>query len=100
MYVNLVILGAFVFIYSITCGRLERTPVNGAVLFMAFGLASIVLAVMVLDKQLPGGSMIVTIVVCTIITSIIAHGLSANPLVEVLAARNKHLIEKRGAALP
>ena len=39
MYVNLVLLGAFVFIYSITSGRLERTPVNGAMLFMAFGLA-------------------------------------------------------------
>ena len=39
MYENLVLLGAFVFLYSITCGGLERTPINGAILFTAFGLA-------------------------------------------------------------
>ena len=39
MYESLVILAAFVFIYSIVAGGLERTPVNGALVFMAFGLA-------------------------------------------------------------
>ena len=39
MYVNLALLSAFVFLYSITAGRLERTPVNGAVVFTAFGVA-------------------------------------------------------------
>jgi len=38
MYENLAIIGVFVFIYSIVCGRLERTPVNGAIVFVAFGL--------------------------------------------------------------
>jgi len=38
MYQNLMILGAFVFLYSIVCGKLERTPVNGALVFVAFGL--------------------------------------------------------------
>lgn len=38
MYANLAILGTFVFLYSLTCGRLERTPVNGAIVFTAFGL--------------------------------------------------------------
>jgi NhaP-type Na+/H+ or K+/H+ antiporter len=59
------------------------------------GLASIVFAVIVLDAHLPGGDIIVTTVVCTIILSIIGHGLSANPLVTALAARNKRLMEKR-----
>jgi NhaP-type Na+/H+ or K+/H+ antiporter len=48
------------------------------------GLASIVFAVIVLNKHLPGGDTISMTVVCTIILSIILHGLSANPLVNVL----------------
>ena len=59
------------------------------------GLASIVFAVIVLDAQLPGGGIIVTTVVCTVILSIIGHGLSANPLVAALAARSKRLTDKR-----
>jgi len=39
MYVNLAILGTFVFLYSITSGGLEKTPINGALVFTAFGLA-------------------------------------------------------------
>jgi len=39
MYENLAILGTFVFLYSITCGGLEKTPINGALVFAAFGLA-------------------------------------------------------------
>jgi NhaP-type Na+/H+ or K+/H+ antiporter len=38
MYENMAIIGVFIFIYSIVCGRLERTPVNGAIVFTAFGL--------------------------------------------------------------
>jgi len=53
------------------------------------GLASIVFAVIVMDKHLPGGGTIVITVVCTIVLSIIAHGLSANPLVAALVARLK-----------
>jgi NhaP-type Na+/H+ or K+/H+ antiporter len=53
------------------------------------GLASIVFAVIVLNEQLPGGDTISMTVVCTILFSVIAHGLSANPLVGVLAARIK-----------
>jgi NhaP-type Na+/H+ or K+/H+ antiporter len=51
------------------------------------GLASIVFAVIVLDKHLPGGGTISMTVVCTILLSVILHGLSANPLVAVLGAR-------------
>ena len=50
------------------------------------GLASIVFAVIVLNEQLPGGRTITMTVVCTIILSIVGHGLSANPLVAALAA--------------
>ena len=39
MYENLAILALFVFLYSLTSGGLERTPINGAVVFAAFGLA-------------------------------------------------------------
>ena len=59
------------------------------------GLASIVFAVIVLNAHLPGGDIIVTTVVCTVILSILGHGLSANPLVAALAARNKRLSGKR-----
>jgi NhaP-type Na+/H+ or K+/H+ antiporter len=52
------------------------------------GLASIVFAVIVLNKHLPGGSIISMTVVCTIILSIVAHGLSAIPLVAALGARS------------
>jgi NhaP-type Na+/H+ or K+/H+ antiporter len=54
------------------------------------GLASIVFAVIVLNEHLPGGDTIVLTAVCTIVLSILAHGLTANPLVGVLAARLKN----------
>jgi NhaP-type Na+/H+ or K+/H+ antiporter len=38
MYENLAILAAFVFIYSLICGGFEKTPINGAIVFAAFGL--------------------------------------------------------------
>lgn len=54
------------------------------------GLASVVFAVIVLNKDLPGGSVIAMTAACTIVMSIIAHGLSANPLVVALATRMKN----------
>jgi len=53
------------------------------------GLASIVFGVMVAEEQLPGGDIITSTVVCTILFSIIAHGLSANPAIAMLTARLK-----------
>ena len=53
------------------------------------GLASIVFAVIVLNEHLPGGDTISMTAVCTIILSVIGHGLSANPLVGVLVSRLK-----------
>ena len=53
------------------------------------GLASIVFGVMVLEEHLPGSDIITSTVVCTILFSIIAHGLSANPAIAMLTARLK-----------
>jgi len=62
------------------------------------GLASIVFAVIVLNKHLPGSGTIVLTVIFTIILSIVAHGLSANPLVSALSARIRSSgINKTGA---
>ena len=53
------------------------------------GLASIVFGVIVVNEHLPGGGTIAMTVVCTILLSVVAHGISANPLVAALAARIK-----------
>lgn len=55
----------------------ERAPGQGH-------LASIVFAVIVLNEQLPGEDTIMATVVCTIVLSVAAHGLSAHPLVAKL----------------
>ena len=64
---------------------------SGEKLFMGWfgprGLASIVFAVMVLNDKLPGGDTIAMTVVCTIVLSIIFHGLSAKLLIAALAAK-------------
>jgi len=52
------------------------------------GLASIVFGVIVLDAQLPGGVTLVATVVCTILLSIVAHGLSAGPLAAALKKKS------------
>ncbi len=38
MYENLGILALFAFAYSLLAGRLDRTPVNGPVVYLAFGV--------------------------------------------------------------
>lgn len=53
------------------------------------GLASIVFAVIVLGDKLPGGDIIAMTVTCTIILSVLAHGISANPSVSLLVKRIK-----------
>ncbi|MCB2193224.1 MAG: cation:proton antiporter [Deltaproteobacteria bacterium] len=47
------------------------------------GLASIVFVIMVWQKNLPGGKTMAITVVCTVIMSVIAHGLSANPMAKL-----------------
>jgi len=51
------------------------------------GLASIVFVVIVLNERLPGEETLKQTVVWTIILSILAHGLSANPLANLYGAR-------------
>jgi sodium/hydrogen antiporter len=60
----------------------------GAKLFVGWlgprGLASIVFGEMVLSADLPGGETLVVTIACTILLSILLHGLSANPLVGLI----------------
>lgn len=51
------------------------------------GLASIVFAVIVLNEHLPGGETLKQTVVWTIILSVLAHGLTANPLARLYGRR-------------
>jgi NhaP-type Na+/H+ or K+/H+ antiporter len=39
MYENVAVLALLAFLYSVVAGRMERTPINGALVFMGFGLA-------------------------------------------------------------
>jgi len=58
-------------------GRAEKLFVGW---FGPRGLASIVFGVVVLHRHLPGSATLSLAVVCTIVLSVVAHGLSANPL--------------------
>jgi NhaP-type Na+/H+ or K+/H+ antiporter len=51
------------------------------------GLVSIVFVIIVLDAGVPGGDSLAMTVVCTVILSILAHGLSAVPLGRIYGAR-------------
>ena len=51
------------------------------------GLVSIVFVIIVLDAGLPGGNTLAMTVVCTVILSILSHGLSAVPLARIYGRR-------------
>jgi len=51
------------------------------------GLASIVFGIMILDAGLPHIGTVEATIACTIVLSVLAHGLSANPMVRGLSAR-------------
>ena len=51
------------------------------------GLATIVFAVLVLDEKLPGNDTIILAAGWTVLLSVIAHGVTANPLVRRMAMR-------------
>ncbi len=53
------------------------------------GLASIVFGVIVVNAELPGEDVIVETIVCTVLLSVLAHGLSANPIVARMAGSLK-----------
>jgi len=52
------------------------------------GLASIVFGVIVFDEHLPGGVTLIATAVCTILLSIVVHGLSAGPLAATFKRRS------------
>ena len=51
------------------------------------GLASIVFAVIVMEAGMPDSGIIAAIAVCTIILSILAHGITANPWARAFGER-------------
>jgi NhaP-type Na+/H+ or K+/H+ antiporter len=51
------------------------------------GLARIVFAVIVIENRLPNSDILSMTIACTILLSVLAHGLSAHPLVAALANR-------------
>ena len=51
------------------------------------GLASIVFGIIVLNAGLPGGRFLSIVVACTVFLSLVAHGVSANPLAKWLAMK-------------
>jgi sodium/hydrogen antiporter len=59
------------------------------------GLATIVFAILVLDEKLPGNDTIMLAAGWTVLLSVIAHGVTANPLIRRMAARPSTEAEKR-----
>jgi NhaP-type Na+/H+ or K+/H+ antiporter len=61
---------------------------TGSKLFLGWfgprGLASIVFAIIVLNKGVPGGEFMAMVVGLTVFFSLVAHGVSANPLAKLL----------------
>jgi sodium/hydrogen antiporter len=49
------------------------------------GLATIVFGVIILNEKLPGNDTIITVAGGTVLLSVVAHGVTANPLVKALA---------------
>ncbi len=44
------------------------------------GLASIVFAIVVINAEVPNGEFLALVVICTVLFSLVAHGITANPL--------------------
>jgi hypothetical protein len=53
----------------------------------ARGLASIVFGIIVFNEQLPGNDTLEAVVICTVLLSVVAHGVSANPLLSAFGSR-------------
>ena len=54
MYGTMAVLAAFAFVYSVVASRVERTPVSGAVVFLAFGVLAGPHALGLLDLDIGG----------------------------------------------
>jgi NhaP-type Na+/H+ or K+/H+ antiporter len=51
------------------------------------GLASIVFAIIVINAEVPNAEFLMLVVICTVFLSLIAHGISANPLAKWIAKK-------------
>jgi NhaP-type Na+/H+ or K+/H+ antiporter len=51
------------------------------------GLASIVFAIIVINAEVPGGEYLALVVICTVFLSLVAHGVTANPLARRLGKK-------------
>ena len=51
------------------------------------GLASIVFGIIILDAPVPNADPVLATIVCTVLISVVAHGITANPLVRAFAPR-------------
>ena len=70
-------MAAFIFHYSISSGMLERTPINGAIVFTAFGLAFGSLGLGYLDLDL-GAEMLRTMAELTLALVLFTDASNAN----------------------
>jgi NhaP-type Na+/H+ or K+/H+ antiporter len=52
VYENISVIAIFAFLYSVTAGRLERTPINGPVVYLVFGLIAGPLGFGLLDLEI------------------------------------------------
>ena len=57
------------------------------------GLASIVFAIIVVNAGVPGGKFIAMVVVLTVFFSLVAHGVSANPLAKLLGRKEGNKVD-------
>jgi NhaP-type Na+/H+ or K+/H+ antiporter len=53
------------------------------------GLASIVFAIIVINAEVPNAELLTLVVVCTVFMSLIAHGITANPMARWLGKKEK-----------
>ncbi len=51
------------------------------------GLASIVFAIIVIEENLPGSTYLAMVVACTVGLSLVAHGITANPMARWIARK-------------
>jgi NhaP-type Na+/H+ or K+/H+ antiporter len=57
------------------------------------GLASIVFAIIVVNAGVPGGKFVAMVVVLTVFLSLVAHGISANPLAKLLGQKEGNKVD-------
>jgi len=64
------------------------------------GLASIVFAIIAINAEVPHADFLIVVVICTVFLSLVAHGVSANPLAKWIGKKEGHLPEDNRNDLP